>query len=767
MKLRENTVLKTAAFLLAVACFAAAAILGWYQLANIEVLWGDSDPGQGHIVRNMEYQDYNEITYLISIYNDEALDGELNAYSERYKAELEEQFDPEATNLRWYAVSGDGKVRYGNTDQTVPDPALAFFWNDYYWESARFTVTIAEGANWFELADSAVNLPAGYVSIPSESWQEDLTIAVDRAISGVDSTGSAESTPRVDTGVEASVTEPADVTDTLADAELDAVYMDADHATDVLVIEYDGQRYVYGPTVRSMLEANEFGYMWNGDWYQTGKADLLDSQSLDVYLWLEQGLPVDDPYAREIETLRAWQANRELALAGTVLAIAAGVALTVFLCVACGHKRGYPGIWLNWFHRIPGDLLLAVFGGGVLLLCLLFCEGYDWLYYDVGYSSAALLKGLLGAIVGACAALVLGFLVTFTARCKGGTLLRSTIIWRLCSLCWRGCLTVLSAIPLIWKVLVVGILFGFGLLLFRWYEFMLLLMWLVVMAFLCLWAYQWGKVRRGTQEILSGRTEDQIDTRWMLPDLKDHAGELNNLGEAISTAVDERMKSERFRAELITNVSHDLKTPLTSIINYVDLLKKESIDDPTVQEYIEVLDRKSQRLKKLTEDLVEASKASTGSMTVIRERIGLNQLTDQALAEYADRLEEKRLTVVRSFPEEEVWVEADGRHLWRVLDNLLSNCAKYALEGTRVYLEVRDLGDRAVLSVKNISRDELNIPPELLVERFVRGDESRTTEGSGLGLSITQSLTELQKGQFEVSIDGDLFKAAVTLPLAD
>ena len=226
------------------------------------------------------------------------------------------------------------------------------------------------------------------------------------------------------------------------------------------------------------------------------------------------------------------------------------------------------------------------------------------------------------------------------------------------------------------------------------------------------------------------------------------------------------MKSEHFKAELITNVSHELKTPLTSIINYVDLLKKEHIENPKAAEYIEVLDRKSQRLKKLTEDLVEASKASTGNLTVNWERLDFKQLADQALAECGERLEAQGLTVVRTLPEEPVWVDADGRHLWRVLDNLLGNCAKYALPGTRVYVELRKQDGWAVLSVKNISRDALDVPAERLMERFVRGDESRNASGSGLGLSIAQSLTELQHGRFEISIDGDLFKAIVTLPLA-
>lgn len=246
------------------------------------------------------------------------------------------------------------------------------------------------------------------------------------------------------------------------------------------------------------------------------------------------------------------------------------------------------------------------------------------------------------------------------------------------------------------------------------------------------------------------------------PDLRAHADALNDLGTAINTAVEERLKSERMKAELITNVSHDLKTPLTSIINYVDLLKKEHIEGEKAQEYLAVLDRKSQRLKKLTEDLVEASKASSGALTVNPERLGMVQLVTQAIGEYSERLSAAGLTLVTDLPKEELYVYADGRHLWRILDNLLGNCAKYALRGTRVYLSLTQWDGSVLLSVKNISASQLNIPAEELMERFVRGDESRTDGGSGLGLSIARSLTELQGGTFRLSVDGDLFKATLT-----
>ena len=260
---------------------------------------------------------------------------------------------------------------------------------------------------------------------------------------------------------------------------------------------------------------------------------------------------------------------------------------------------------------------------------------------------------------------------------------------------------------------------------------------------------------------MGGDPDFKIDTHKMYSDLARHAGQLNDLGAAIGNAVDERIQSERFKAELITNVSHDLKTPLTSIINYVDLLKKQDIDNPKAQEYIEVLDRKSQRLKKLTEDLVEASKASTGSLSVHLDRLGMVQLVQQALGEFEEKFAQSRLTVVPAFPEEECSILADGRHLWRVIDNLLSNCNKYALEGTRIYVEVCRWEGKVVLSIKNISRQPLNIPAERLMERFVRGEESRTTEGSGLGLAIARSFTELQDGTMEVSVEGDLFRVLI------
>ena len=218
------------------------------------------------------------------------------------------------------------------------------------------------------------------------------------------------------------------------------------------------------------------------------------------------------------------------------------------------------------------------------------------------------------------------------------------------------------------------------------------------------------------------------------------------------------MKSERFKTELITNVSHDIKTPLTSIINYVDLIKKENVTDPTLQEYVEVLDRQSNRLKKLIEDLIEASKASTGALSVNMEPVDAAVILDQVVGEFREKLEARGLSVVVNAQQPPVMILADGRHLWRVMDNLMGNIAKYTQTDTRVYIDMKKEGGWVQMTFRNISREQLNISSQELMERFVRGDSSRNTEGHGLGLNIAQSLTKLMGGNLHIEIDGDLFK---------
>ena len=481
----------------------------------------------------------------------------------------------------------------------------------------------------------------------------------------------------------------------------------------------------------------------------------------------------DEFFRLEQEFTRA-QMNFAFYLTLALALAAASAGLLIVLLWASGRGPEGEEAVLPWPERIYTEAWALLLAGGTVLLLVLLTEyesNWIWAVYraDSGQLDTLCIAGT--AAITAWVLLAAMLLRTVTVRLRLRALARTTLLCRVVSFLWRRLSVFIRELPLTWKTLLCFLLYLAAIFaadhlwpLRYWYPLPGAVVNLTVLMGLCWWSAGFGRVRKGTEIIAAGNLNHQIETAHLPADLKGHAEALNNISGGLTTAVNEQMKSERFKAELITNGSHDLKTPLTSIINYVNLLKTTDQTDPRAQTYIEVLDRKSLRLKKLTEDLVEASKASTGVLAVNREKIGMAQLLDQALGEYEEKLEEKRLAVVRTVPEGESYVYADGRHLWRVIDNLLSNCAKYALEGTRVYIELVRGKGTVSLSVKNISREALNVPPERLMERFVRGEESRSTEGSGLGLSIARSLTELQGGTFELAVDGDLFKAVVTLP---
>ena len=459
----------------------------------------------------------------------------------------------------------------------------------------------------------------------------------------------------------------------------------------------------------------------------------------------------------------------------TLLAVTAG-ALFLFLLAVSGYRPGQDGPVLSWQDRIFTELYV---GAAVFVLLLGSSYLLDFLQ-SVPYWGEYMDTTLLGIMPAAAGCAITGLVLvaaltlrTLAVRLKTRSLRSTTLVCRLAGWLWRILSTFVSNLSITWKsalyfLIYLILIFAVDHLWpFRNYQPIPgILINLAVLLGLCWWSAGFWRVRKGAQVIAAGNLNHQIDTARLPGDLKSHAEALNNISAGLTSAVNEQMKSERFKAELITNVSHDLKTPLTSIINYVNLLNTTEQTDPKALEYIQVLERKSMRLKKLTEDLVEASKASTGALTVNRERISLAQLLDQALGEYEEKLEARHLSVVRTIPEGDSYVYADGRHLWRVMDNLLGNCAKYAMEGTRIDIELTRGKGSITLSMKNVSREPLNVPAQQLMERFVRGDSSRSTEGSGLGLSIARSLTELQGGQFHLVVDGDLFKAMVTLPQA-
>lgn len=272
-------------------------------------------------------------------------------------------------------------------------------------------------------------------------------------------------------------------------------------------------------------------------------------------------------------------------------------------------------------------------------------------------------------------------------------------------------------------------------------------------------------IKEGVSKVKDGDIRHKVDVPGN-GEFAQLAADLNSITDGLHKAVENEIKSERLKTELITNVSHDIRTPLTSIITYVDLLKNEK-DQVKLSEYLEIIDQKSQRLKVLTDDLFEAAKASSGNIPVNFEKIDIVSLITQGLGELDDKIQDSNLEFKLSHPENKVYIKADGKLLWRAIENLLSNIFKYALTGSRVYIDITDSGPEVSLIIKNISACELNISPDELMERFIRGDESRSSQGSGLGLSITKSLIEIQKGSFNIEIDGDLFKAIIRISKAD
>ena len=484
-------------------------------------------------------------------------------------------------------------------------------------------------------------------------------------------------------------------------------------------------------------------------------------------------LSARDAYFRQNRLFDVVYALRVAAPILLAVSVFAMVADLIFLCCAAGHRRGREDILPNLQDRVPLDLYLAAAGLGGFFLLLSASE----LTYSVDLFAALLIALLAVGFLLLCLALIL----TLATRFKLGKWWRNTMIWRCGSLLVRICRAIGRGIrgffrlfPMTWRTvaLACALLLGqtlLSLLIFDsydpglWFLVTMAIDGLIVLAAMLI-ARHLQQLREAGAALASGDFDRKVDTSRMRGSLREHGEDLNSLGRGLSIAVEQKMRSERLKTELITNVSHDIKTPLTSIINYVDLLQKDPGEEQRA-EYLSVLGRQAQRLKKLTEDLVEASKASTGNLPVQLVPTSLAELLDQAMGEYEDRLRQAGLAAVTVLPEEPLTVLADGRLLWRVLDNLLNNACKYAQSGTRVYLEAKPQGDQAVLTIKNISRQQLNLSPDELMERFVRGDSSRNTEGSGLGLNIARSLVELQKGSLALSIDGDLFKATITLPL--
>ena len=457
-----------------------------------------------------------------------------------------------------------------------------------------------------------------------------------------------------------------------------------------------------------------------------------------------------------LEMLHPW---RYELIGAAVASFLLAVLLFVFLMAAAGHHDASGEVKAGFVEKIPADLLWLIGIGGICLFALMIGNTFSDNYLVASLVTTALC--LLGAGL-----LALLCLMSTAVRLKLGTFLSNCLIWRFLRWCWKwikaACRAVgklLRGIPLVWKwiplfivLMIVDMLLTAS---FRrdgdMLVFVKLVQWTLLGAAILYLARAFQRLRRGAKAIAQGEEKVVVDEKYLIGDLKDHAEDLNHIRDGLSRAVDERMKSERLRTELITNVSHDIKTPLTSIINYVDLLAREEPENEKTKEYVEVLQRQSARLKKLTDDLVEASKASTGNLPVAAEKLELGVLLDQTAGEYGERLAAKSLDLRVTKPEEPVYVQADPRHLWRILDNLMNNILKYAQPGTRVYLNLEREGGKAALSFRNISAQPLNIRPEELTERFGH----QPTVSAGL---CGEACAGLLKDFFEEKRKGPLLK---------
>lgn len=498
-------------------------------------------------------------------------------------------------------------------------------------------------------------------------------------------------------------------------------------------------------------------YCYSKEWYKTGLnvTFTTEGDEWDYAIDGTNAIMTDKTGFKEF----AYKNRNSMMVYGFIAGITA-LACFVFLLCSAAHRSGTEDCVLLRQDKMPYDLYLpsAILLGTGLCAMLVECVAYE-LNTVKAVAAAVILACLAGVFMALC--------MTTAARIKTGTLFKNTLIYRLCTGVGMGASSMLSSISGAWRfsLAFAGYLLINALLSYRFFTRGGFFTFLILLAInggalylLLNMIRQMRTLSAAGQAMANGDLSYCVDTSGMKREFREHGENLNSIGRGMAIAVNERMKSERFKTELITNVSHDLKTPLTSIVTYIDLLQKEDIQDEKAKEYIDTIARQSKKLKKLTEDLIDASKASSGALNVNMERVNISELLRQSSAEYGERMEAVNITPVVNMPEEDIYVRADGRLLWRVVENLLQNICKHGMPGTRAYLEARTENGRAVVSFKNISQQQLNIPVEELLERFVQGDESRSRGGSGLGLSIAESLTELMKGKLKLSLDGDLFK---------
>ena len=491
---------------------------------------------------------------------------------------------------------------------------------------------------------------------------------------------------------------------------------------------------------------------------------------------VDTAYPVKDDFYEQKQIFTQYAAGAKAAGIGAVLAVAAYLAILVLLTIGAGRSAEDEEVHLVKFDHIKTEpaAVGVILLWAVVMLVVTKAGIFTWqsvngetIYTE---NKQIYLQGMVVGCLGAlysCAMFLLGYL-SLVRRIKAKTVWKNSVFrWLLLFL-----KDMLQNIRYLWKMMIGLAAF----LLFHWLTYIFAAdgsttwAWAFILLVTDAAAFVWmvqkakgtGKIMIGIEKIAGGEVEYQIPVNGLLAEQKEIAEKVNSIGEGLETALAKSMKSERLKTDLITNVSHDIKTPLTSIINYIDLMKRENIQDPKIQSYLEVLEAKAQRLKTLTEDVVEASKVSSGNVVLNCMKLNLTEMIQQTSGEFAEKFEKRDLKEILNLPEEPAYVWADGRRTWRILENIYNNAAKYALEGSRIYADLKLTGTEVVFSLKNVSEQPLNISADELTERFIRGDVSRSTEGSGLGLSIARDLAKLMNAKFELYLDGDLFRVTIT-----
>jgi signal transduction histidine kinase len=456
---------------------------------------------------------------------------------------------------------------------------------------------------------------------------------------------------------------------------------------------------------------------------------------------------------------------RYLTYAVALISLAISILCFITLMHSAGRRADKEEFVKGPLYKVPFDLLLAVCVVLGLYVTYVVDDNYSGHTRYIMFVFAAVIY-IIGVIM------LIGLSVSAASRIKQGDFIKNTIIYRCIRIIIKAlkeCISLISYIPSVLKsVLIIAAIIFSNEVLYLSEVPELFFMLQVGIAIASLYVIVMMKrLQTGAEKLAKGDLSYHMDTKGMVWDLKKHGENLNSIRAGMSIAVEDRLKSERMKTELITNVSHDIKTPITSIINYASLINDEKTENPKISEYTQVLIRQSEKLKRLVEDLVEVSKATTNNLDVLLAPCNANVFIQQASGEYEEKMKASELTMVTSVPDKEVNIMADGRRMWRVFDNLMNNICKYAQPGTRVYLSLEEKEKCAEITFKNTSREALNMTEDELMERFTRGDSSRNTEGNGLGLAIAKSLAELQGGKLNVIIDGDLFKAVLRFPVIE